>query len=409
MFWILILAMTALVVALLALSLWRGASKTAQSAVASDVAVYKAQLEEIDRDAARGILNAEDAETVRVEVSRRLLAADARSTSGSEIQKQTKHWPMALFSGLAVSLCAFGLYAWLGASAYPDLPHQARVEAAEEARRTRPDQTQAELQAQAQGIAPPVSTAPEYLALVERLRAAVAERPNDLRGHVLLARSEARLGNFSNAADAQERLIALRGTEATVEDHIVLADYLILATGGYVSPQAERVLGQVIALDPNNQLAGYYSGLMFNQTGRPDLAFGIWRKILSESQAEDPWVEPIRAQIMQTAQRAGAVRYELPPLAQAPGPSQADIEAAQDMSPEDRMAMIQSMVEGLNDRLATEGGTASDWARLINAYGVLGNLDSAKAIFEEAKGRFAQDAEGLAQITAVADRLGLRE
>ena len=45
------------------------------------------------------------------------------------------------------------------------------------------------------------------------------------------------------------------------------------------------------------------------------------------------------------------------------------------MTPEDRQAMIQGMVDGLADRLATEGGPVEDWARLITSLGVLGETD----------------------------------
>ena len=68
------------------------------------------------------------------------------------------------------------------------------------------------------------------------------------------------------------------------------------------------------------------------------------------------------------------------------------MEAAAEMSVEDRMAMIEEMVAGLNDRLASEGGPAEDWARLIGAYGVLGRDDAARAILAEAREVFAGDA-----------------
>src|SRR5579863_5952007 len=47
----------------------------------SDLAVYKDQLQEIDRDRAAGLIGEAEAETARLEVSRRLLAADTRQPS----------------------------------------------------------------------------------------------------------------------------------------------------------------------------------------------------------------------------------------------------------------------------------------------------------------------------------------
>jgi cytochrome c-type biogenesis protein CcmH len=87
------------------------------------------------------------------------------------------------------------------------------------------------------------------------------------------------------------------------------------------------------------------------------------------------------------------------------GPSAADIAAASEMSAEDRAEMIRGMVNGLSDRLATDGGPPPDWARLITALGVLGETDRARAIAAEAREVFADDAGALAVIADAEARL----
>ena len=77
------------------------------------------------------------------------------------------------------------------------------------------------------------------------------------------------------------------------------------------------------------------------------------------------------------------------------------------MTEEDRQDMIRGMVANLSERLATQGGTAPEWARLITAYGVLGNTDQASAIWTEAQGRFAERPEELATIRAAAEQAGV--
>jgi cytochrome c-type biogenesis protein CcmH len=123
-------------------------------------------------------------------------------------------------------------------------------------------------------------------------------------------------------------------------------------------------------------------------------------------------VAPIRSGIEDLAARAG-VRYELPPRQAAPmapsGPSAGDVEAAEDMDPEARREMIRGMVARLSDRLATEGGTAQDWARLINAYGVLGEAEQAGRIWAEAQTVFADSPERLATVRAAAETAGVAE
>jgi cytochrome c-type biogenesis protein CcmH len=76
------------------------------------------------------------------------------------------------------------------------------------------------------------------------------------------------------------------------------------------------------------------------------------------------------------------------------------MEAAAEMAPEDRAAMIEGMVAGLAERLATEGGPPEDWARLITAFGVLGRGEQAQAVYDEALAVFADNPGALEQIEA---------
>jgi cytochrome c-type biogenesis protein CcmH len=148
---------------------------------------------------------------------------------------------------------------------------------------------------------------------------------------------------------------------------------------------------------------------MSAQLGRPDRTFSLWAPLLDRSAPTDPWVAPIRAQIERIASEAGENRYVLPPDASAPGPTAEDMQAAQDMTPEERQAMIEGMVAQLGERLATEGGPAEDWARLIGAYGVLGESDRARAIWTEAQARFAGRDADLAIVRTAAEQAGVAE
>src|SRR5690242_17609174 len=69
--WLVLLLMTA--GAILAV-LWP-LSRRAPLAAGSDVAVYRDQLDEVERDRASGLIGDREAETARIEVSRRLIAA----------------------------------------------------------------------------------------------------------------------------------------------------------------------------------------------------------------------------------------------------------------------------------------------------------------------------------------------
>ncbi|GAA4216774.1 cytochrome c-type biogenesis protein CcmH [Sagittula marina] len=407
LFWILTGAVALVVAAGLAFSVIRGKRETGP-AEAFDLQVYRDQLIEIDADAARGKIDPEEAERLRVEISRRLLAADAKVQGDSIASAQPAGASGAVAALMAVALIGggFGLYTLLGAQGYEDLPLQKRLAAAQRTLNDRGSQAEAEANIP---TLPPADVPDDYGALVERLRTATQERPDDLQGQLLLARSEAALGNYKAAYAAQQNIIRLKGDDASARDYADLADMMVLAAGGYVSPEAQKALERALSMDARNGVARFYGGLMMAQTGRPDIGFRMWEALLRDSQPSDPWVEPLRAQIEEMAMRAGQNRFTLPPLDGGPGPSAEDIANAADMSPEDRQAMIRGMVDQLSNRLATEGGPPQDWARLISSLATLGDTDQAAAIWTEAQRVFEGNEDALAPLRTAAERAGVAE
>ncbi|UWQ97378.1 c-type cytochrome biogenesis protein CcmI [Rhodobacteraceae bacterium M385] len=367
---------------------------------AYDLKIYRDQLTELDRDLARGTLSEDEATRARTEVSRRILDADRALQDAGAGTREGGLGTVPIVGGLVAVVAGAGLlYAEIGAPGYPDMPLQPRIAMIEQARENRPSQTAAEQQAP---TAPLPDADPDRVALVTQLRQVMAERPDDAQGMTLLAANEAMLGNFTAAHTAQTQLIALLGDEATGRHYIDLAEMMIFAAGGYVSPEAEQALRQGLALEPSDGTGRYYAGEMYAQQGRPDLALPIWSSLLANSRPQAPWVRPIRQQIEAVAFAAGV---DLDPalLAPAPassGPTANDIAAMEDLSPEDQQAMIASMVESLATRLGTEGGPPEDWARLITAYGVLGRVNAAQIVHDDAQVTFADAPEALAMIDA---------
>ncbi len=401
-FWIATGAFSVLVVLVLMLAVMRPRRVSVPSA-AYDLQVYRDQLREVEKDVARGILTEEDAARARTEVSRRLLDADRalqEAKAGEARASGTDR--VILGAGLLATVAgAFAVYLQIGAPGYPDLPIATRINLVEQARATRPPQDQAEEQVPFREGLPPD---PRREELVAQLRTIMEQRPDDAQGLSLLATNEAALGNFRAARIAQQRLIDVLGDEAGAFHHIDLAEMMILAASGYVSPEAETALVRGLNLDPRNGTGRYYAGLMYAQQGRPDLAFPIWRNLLGDSTIDAPWVEPILLQIEEIAFLAGVTgsMAELPQPAAPRGPSAADLAAAEDMSPEDRQAMVESMVASLSSRLATEGGTPDEWARLIGAQIVLGRTEQAQAIYDEGRGVFAENPDALRLLDAAA-------
>ena len=374
---------------------------TTPAASAYDVQVYRAQLAELDRDVAAGLVSGTDAERLRSEISRRILEAD-RTRPGTAVPVSLAGRVVAAALIAAVMIGAILGYLQLGAPGYPDLPLEKRLAAAATFSATRP------LQAVAEAASPKIDAVtpdPEMATLMEKLRQAVVDRPGNVQGLTLLARNEAALGNLAAAASAQAALITAKAGAATGADHAMLAEMMIRLANGYVSPEAEAELIAALKLEPTNGTSLYYSGLMFAQGDRADRAFAVWRDLLEASQPDDPWVAAIRAQIADVAARAG-VKYALP---EGAGPTPEQVGAAADMTAEDRLSMIKSMVDGLSQRLEAKGGPAEDWARLITSLGVLGDTDRARAIYVESQTAFAGRAAELDALQAAATAAGVAE
>ncbi|MDE0694502.1 MAG: c-type cytochrome biogenesis protein CcmI [Boseongicola sp.] len=401
-FWLLACLIIAGAVATMVHALMRVRTGEVGNAV-SDVQVYRDQLNEVARDEARGVLAETEAEAARLEISRRLLDADRRA------QARDEHAPgnRGLAAGIIIATLfagGVGIYLAQGAPGKPDLPMKSRLAALEAAAQNRPSQMEAETVA-APGLPGPEAVAEDFLELMDRLRAAVKERPSDIQGLTLLARNEARLGNFAAARQTLEQLLAAKEDRVTTGDLAAMIEMMVFSAGGYVSPEAEAYVLRLLAHDPGNRAGRYFLGLLQVQVGRPDLAFPFWRDLLETSVADEPWVPVLRAGIADVAAGAG-MKYE-PPVAR--GPTAAEIEAADDMEAEDRDVMIRGMVEGLAARLAQDGGGPEEWAQLVHSLMVLGEEQRARIVYAEAKEVFGDDEAAMAVIRDAGARFGLSE
>ena len=408
LFWIISAALALLIAALFALALLTRRAE-AEHPAAYDLRIYRDQLKEVERDLARGVINEADAERIRTEVGRRVLAADAQLAIADVSSQQPRALTIVIAATIALILTGGGvaIYTQLGTPGLGDLPHKARLQASQDLYSSRSSH-------EAFLARLPVRNAPQqeagYLELVERLREAVASRPDELQGQQFLAQSEARLGNYAAARAAQSAVIRLKGEAVGASDFVTMAQMYITEADGYVSPEAEAALRRALRADRTDPVARYFLGQMWLQNDRPDRAFGLWSQLLNEGPEEAPWIAPIRQSIDDIAWLAGVEYTQPAPSEMAtdmPGPTVQDIENAGEMTPEERQEMVQSMVQRLNDRLATEGGTPEEWARLISAYGSLGGEGRARAIWLEAQQRFADTPDALETVRRGAARAGV--
>ncbi len=342
----------------------------------SDVAVYRDQLDEIDRDRASGMIGEREAEAARVEVSRRLIGAADAAASGPVATPSGKTWRrrMAALAALVLlPLGSAGLYLALGSPNLPGQPQSARLDAPSEQR--------------------------SVAELVARVEAHLEQNPEDGRGWEVIAPVYMRLNRYDDAVKARRNALRLLGASATREAD--LGEALAGVANGVVTADAKAAFERALAHDPAEFKARYFLGLAAEQDGRRADAAAMWRRLLAEAPPGAPWTEFVQESLARVDPGAAL------PGAAVPGPSADDVAAANEMSPEQRSAFVRGMVERLAERLSRESSDVEGWLRLLRAYMVLGDADKARAAADDARRALANEPEKLRRVDELVKGLGL--
>ncbi|CDO60694.1 Cytochrome c heme lyase subunit CcmH [Candidatus Phaeomarinobacter ectocarpi] len=329
----------------------------------SDVAVYRDQLEEIDRDLERGMIGEAEAKAARTEISRRLLMADAARSAESNSQTRAGS-QFAVILVVAMPFLAVPLYLYSGAPGLPSQPFAERISKAPE------EQSLDELVARVE----------------EHLRA----NPGDADGWRVVAPIYGRMGRFEDAATAYGRLIDLDG--ATAERLADLGESLVFADEGLVGDRAAAVFARAVSLDAAHAQSNYFLGLAALQEGDRDTARAIWQELQANADPDLPW--------------ARMVTQSLAALDAEQGEPSAE-EAIASIPDEDRAAAIRGMVDGLDERLAANGGSEAEWRQLMRARMVLGETDAAQDVLKRALENLAPDTAAAARLISAARELGI--
>ncbi|MFS8038843.1 c-type cytochrome biogenesis protein CcmI [Xanthobacter sp. AM11] len=376
----------ALMTALAALAvLWPlSRARSVRAARDADLAVYRDQLEEIARDAKSGRLPRAEAEAARVEVARRMIAADAaregEDGSAANPARTVRRRRMAALAGLVlVPACAVALYGVLGTPALPGAPLATRLSAP-------PDRG-------------------DVAILVRRVEEHLARNPDDGQGYEILAPVYLRIGRPQDAARAYGQAIRILG--ATADRLSARGEALMIAADGLVTADAARAFAAALELDPDEPRARFFLGLAAEQDGRPADAARIWGELAARSPANAPWRPMLAAALARVGgQMPAAPAPALPPQSgatpanPAPGPGAADVAAAASLSAEERNAMVRGMVTRLAERLQAQPDDLDGWLRLVRAYDVLGEKDKAQEALKTARGVFKDNAEALGRLDA---------
>lgn len=248
------------------------------------LAVYKNQLIEVDRDLERGVIGEVEADAARTEVQRRLIRAAE--------EKNENHRPV---SGLVKVVClgfallvlpagAFGLYGAIGAPGAPDKPLAERTEEQKQA---------AEWE--------------QFNTMAEKLAARLKETPNDLKGWAMLGRSYRVLNRLEDSLKAYEKAFAL--APADTEIALAYAETMIFFDDNIVSEKARGILEKIVAAEPKNLKARYYYGLVLSETAEElPKAIAVWKSLEADSPPTATWLTSLREQIRRAEESLAQLR-----------------------------------------------------------------------------------------------------
>lgn len=362
-----LLAMTTFAVALLlGPLLLRG--RAAQARDAYNLAVYRDQLAEIERDAERGIIGAEEAEAARSEIGRRILAltpsAAPRASSSAPLI-------VAAVAIVLLPFAAWTLYWRLGSPTLADQPLASRAAAEPQT---------------AANANPHADMAEAVRTLTARLQA----HPDDVDGWVLLGRSDLDLGRYQEAVEAYRHAVELSGRKPEVVGD--WAEAQVMAAGGKVTAEAKDAFIAALADKESAPRSRYYLAFAKLQDGDAKGALQDWVDLEAASPADADWLPMLRRRIAETAHAAGIDPATLktssgearkaPAASATPAPSAASsmpssgevaetAKATANASPQEREAMINAMVERLAARLQQQPDDPEGWVRLGRSYLVL--------------------------------------
>lgn len=399
MLWMILTLMTVLAAVGLAIPLVRRRD-AAREKRADAVTVLKDQLGEIEAQAAAGALAEPEAEALKSDLKRRVLAEGRRPDAEARPLSEKTLLVVALGIVAVVTLAGTGLYLKMGR---PDVPGTSALKSG------------------APGPASMATTAEghpngDVTAMIGQLEAQMRERPDNAEGWRMLGWSYMQTGRNAEAATAYGKAAALDPTNA--EYLSAQGEAIVLSSDGAVTPAAEEAFRRAVAADASDPRARYYLAVAKDQRGERDAAMNEWIALLKSAPPDAPWAMEVRAFVEKVAaDRKIDLSGRLPPvqtaqaapaMGSAPrGPTQQQMADAQNMSEGDRQQMIQGMVAGLAERLKENPKDRAGWERLLRARMVLGQTQEAANDYRAASRAFAGSPADQQALRNTAQQLGV--
>jgi len=267
-FWLLAIVFTGIALVILLRPLIRRREKIESLfETTGNLAIYRNQLEEFERDRVTGMVSQEEAEAVRAEIGHRLIREEAAVT------KAKFYFDPLRTAGVIVLTLTIGAVIVYALHGSPLLP-------------SRPFDT----------VSVTADPTGEVAKFVENQERKLRKDPDNLEGWIRLAEAYRFLGHYREASEASAYALGLSGT-GRPDLLAIYAENLVLAENGKVTKEAQRAFVSVLDYDPKDLSARYYLGLADVQEEKYEAALKRWQGLAEDLPADHLLLAPLQTQI----------------------------------------------------------------------------------------------------------------
>jgi len=254
------------------------------------VALYRDQLRELSADHKGGTINAEQFESGRRDIERRLLGEIAQPAPASAVSGRTGFTAAAI--GMFVAALPIGLYLTLGTpAAISPVPSESQAAGGQEQG------------AGGQNGAPHALTSDQVQAMIDKLAAGLEQNPRNGDGWAMLARSYSYVHKFPEAVKAFQR-----AAELMPNDSHLFADYadaLAMTQERRLTGAPMKLIQRALAIDPKDVKALALAGSEAFDRRDYKAAIGYWDRAVKAGPSDPQFLEQLQAGLTEARQLAG--------------------------------------------------------------------------------------------------------
>lgn len=243
----------------------------------ANLAIFRDQLAELERERLDGSLAEADYTQSKEELQRRLLEDVTVDGTLGAIAAPAKKTALAL--ALLLPVAAILGYVLLGNPRALDPTH-----------------TQPQAQQQV--------TPEQIIGMVDKLAARLKDKPDDKQGWIMLGRSYKMLNRYAEAAEAYAK-----AGDAVTDNSALLADYaetVALANGGKFAGKPTELLNQALKLNAQEPQALILAGVAAGDRGDFKAAVAYWERLLPLVEPGSEEEQSIKAGIAKLQEKAAA-------------------------------------------------------------------------------------------------------